>query len=133
MFVWDSMSFQRLCLDFEGTALKMEERLCNSERDALLMVTCPQGAKTFCGEVVDVSFPQLYSTMTTLLYFTLACKNLLYLHFAVGAFGNDHMNDLSSQKVGVAVGVAAVDWSLQTRLLFFLSLSLSLCATLLCS
>ena len=83
MFIEDNMSF-------------MEE--CHAiHRDALVIVSCPQDARISCGEVSDVSFPKLYSIVTAL-YFTLACKNLSYLHFAVGAFGNDHMWHLSSQK-----------------------------------
>ena len=50
-----------------------------------------------CGEVSDVCCPKLYSIVTSL-YFHFGLQDLLYLHFAVGTFGNDHMRDLSSQK-----------------------------------
>ena len=70
---------------------------CNSHRNALVIMACLQDEGMSCGEVSDVCCPKLYSIVTSL-YFHFGLQDLLYLHFAVGAFGNDHMRDLSSQK-----------------------------------
>ena len=67
-------------------------------------------------------FPTTLQHYDCPLVFHFGLQESIVLAFCNGAFGNDHMNDLSSQKVGVA----ALDWSLRTRLLF---LSLSLCHT----